>query len=133
MAEAGLSVRQASRVLFKFGLVREQRSKLRQAWMTTFAWRRRLPKPRWALAKNTWGQKLKRTITGFLQAAPNRRGSCLKCGACCKLMFRCPFLSYDGNSSRAQCPVYRFRPPACRKYPRVEGEQVCFPCGYYFV
>jgi hypothetical protein len=85
------------------------------------------------LARNTWGQKLKRAITGFLPVAPNRVGKCLNCGACCKLMIRCPFLAYDKKTSKARCRIYALRPPVCRKYPRVQAEQVFLPCGYRFV
>jgi hypothetical protein len=85
------------------------------------------------MGKSTWGQKLKRAVTGFLPVAPNRTGQCRNCGACCRLMFRCPFLAYDKEKSVSRCRIYRFRPPACRKYPRVESEQVCLPCGYRFV
>jgi len=86
-----------------------------------------------ALARNTWAQKLKRALTGLLPVAPNREGECLDCGACCKLMFRCPFLAYDKKRSKARCRIYPLRFPACRKYPRAEAEQVCSPCGYRFV
>lgn len=112
------------------------------------------------LAENTWRQKLKRALTGLLPIASNREGECLQCGACCRLMVRCPFLKYDPETSppregeagsgarsetvsarigrlserpgKTRCRIYPLRPPACRKYPRVAEEQVCFPCGYRF-
>lgn len=84
------------------------------------------------MKKNTWGQKLKRTLTAVLPITNTRRGSCTRCGACCKLPNRCPFLDFDG-AGFALCKVYLFRPLNCRKYPRTLEEQICNACGYYFV
>ena len=92
----------------------------------------RPPPGRLVLAENTWWQKLKRALTGFLPIATSREGECRQCGACCRLMIRCPFLKYDAETAKARCRIYVLRPPACRKYPRVADEQVCLPCGYRF-
>ena len=81
--------------------------------------------------KNTWGQKLKRTVTSVLPVADNRKGSCNRCGHCCMLPNRCPFLRFD-HEMKAICMIYNFRPLNCRKYPRVEEEHIAFPCGYTF-
>jgi hypothetical protein len=78
-------------------------------------------------------EKLKRFLTSLLPIAANRRGECNRCGQCCKLPFPCPFLRFD-ESGLSSCAVYFARPPSCRKYPRVESENLTpDTCGYYFV
>ncbi len=72
------------------------------------------------------GLKLQRTLTAFLPPDKTRKGSCLRCGQCCKFAFECPF--YDGE----RCTVYSFRPPQCRKYPRTEEESIVPGCGFTF-
>jgi hypothetical protein len=72
------------------------------------------------------GLKIQRTITSLLPVEENRKGSCRKCGQCCKFFFECPF--YDGK----RCAVYSLRPPQCRKYPRTEEESIVPDCGYVF-
>lgn len=105
----------------------------RRIWEAPFQTAQGDPPPeRFDLAENTWWQKLKRALTGFLPIAKTREGQCHQCGACCQLMVRCPFLRYDPRTSKARCRIYVLRPPACRKYPRVAEEQVCLPCGYRF-
>ena len=84
------------------------------------------------MRKNTWSQKLKRTLTAVLPIEDNRRGECNRCGACCSLPNRCPFLDFD-DQNLAICKIYHFRPLNCRKYPRSADEQICPDCGYYFV
>ncbi len=78
--------------------------------------------------------KMRRFATSLvLPVDKNRRGDCLKCGACCKFVVRCPFLKYDkDNPSVARCSVYALRPLQCRKYPRSKNEQIHHPCGYKF-
>jgi len=78
-------------------------------------------------------KKIKRVMTSLLPVASNRRGECNRCGECCKLPYKCPFLRYD-EGGLSSCAVYRFRPPSCRKYPRAEAESsIPVSCGYYFV
>ncbi len=45
-----------------------------------------------------------------------RHGDCNRCGACCKIAFRCVFLKTDqqGNSS---CRIYGLRFTQCRLFP----------------
>jgi Fe-S-cluster containining protein len=82
--------------------------------------------------KNTWGAKLKRTVTAFLPVDKNRRGQCIRCGACCKLPNVCPFLGYD-SEGKAICRIYNLRPLNCRKYPRTPSEHItCTTCGIRF-
>jgi hypothetical protein len=44
-----------------------------------------------------------------------RGGDCRGCAACCKLLYRCPFL--DESTSPARCSVYPHRPKNCRLFP----------------
>ncbi|CAA0085695.1 Uncharacterised protein [BD1-7 clade bacterium] len=78
-------------------------------------------------------QKLLRFLTSLLPVASNRVGSCNGCGDCCKLPYVCPFLKQDKDDNYT-CSVYFFRPPSCRKYPRIEAEQLTPEnCGFSFV
>ncbi len=81
--------------------------------------------------RNTWGAKIKRTLTCVLPVSENRRGTCIRCGQCCMLPNRCPFLKFDEHQ-KALCAIYKIRPLNCRKYPRVETEHVVGACGHYF-
>ncbi|MCP4397733.1 MAG: hypothetical protein GY801_10600 [bacterium] len=84
------------------------------------------------MQKNTWFAKFLRTLGAFFPISPQRRGHCLNCGACCRLPNRCGFLK-EGDDGKQFCAVYRFRPPNCRKYPRVEREWIVREhCGFYF-
>jgi len=62
-----------------------------------------------------------------------RRGECNRCGACCKILFRCPFLGTDGDGQYT-CRIYEKRFAQCRLYPlhttdlrELEGQ-----CSYTF-
>ncbi|WP_295399531.1 hypothetical protein [uncultured Thiocystis sp.] len=77
--------------------------------------------------------KTRRFLTSLLPVAPNRRGECNRCGSCCKLPYPCPFLRFD-DAGLSSCAVYYFRPPSCRKYPRVAAENLTpQTCGFFFV
>ena len=82
--------------------------------------------------RNTWSAKLKRTVTSFLPVSGDRFGDCRRCGACCSLPSRCPFLRFD-EDGLALCLVRKIRPLNCRKYPRTPEEHICRPCGYRFL
>jgi hypothetical protein len=45
-----------------------------------------------------------------------RRGECDRCGACCKIAFRCPFLGTD-REGHSTCRIYGLRFTQCRLYP----------------
>jgi len=45
-----------------------------------------------------------------------RRGECNRCGACCKILFRCPFLSTD-SEGQYTCRIYDKRFAQCRLFP----------------
>lgn len=78
--------------------------------------------------------KIRRFLTSlFLPIDAGRRGDCNRCGDCCKLPYPCPFLQFDAEGL-SRCAVYHFRPPSCRKYPRIAAENLTTQtCGFYFV
>ena len=63
-----------------------------------------------------------------------RRGDCNRCGACCEILFKCPFLKkhQDGTST---CGIYEDRPNQCRLFPidHRDLREVRGTCSYYFV
>jgi len=67
-----------------------------------------------------------------------RKGECVRCGACCRLIFRCPALHFlpDGSAS---CRYHQVRPMNCRVFPIDERDlterDLVMPeraCGFYF-
>jgi len=62
-----------------------------------------------------------------------RQGECNRCGACCKILFRCPFLGTDAEGQYT-CRIYENRFSQCRLFPlhpedlRELGDQ----CSYTF-
>ena len=56
-----------------------------------------------------------------------RQGKCLQCGDCCKLMFRCLFLTSDQRCSRYD----HGRPGNCTCFP-IDERDVGVGCGYSF-
>jgi Fe-S-cluster containining protein len=82
--------------------------------------------------RNTWGAKLRRTLTCLLPVSKDRKGQCVHCGACCKLPNACNFIKTDGDG-KIYCAVYAIRPLNCRKYPRSKSEHITpDTCGYHF-
>ena len=63
-----------------------------------------------------------------------RRGECNRCGACCEILFKCPFLKKHEDGSTT-CGIYEDRPSQCRLYPieRRDLEEVRGTCSYYFI
>jgi hypothetical protein len=66
-----------------------------------------------------------------------RRGACSRCGACCKIMFKCP--AYDETDGDPKCLIYNDRPGVCSLFPLDEKDlrdrNVVMPgtkCGFYF-
>ena len=63
-----------------------------------------------------------------------RRGDCNRCGACCEILFKCPFLKKhdDGTST---CGIYEDRPNQCRLFPLDQRDlaEVRGTCSYYFI
>ncbi|HEX8652905.1 MAG TPA: YkgJ family cysteine cluster protein [Pyrinomonadaceae bacterium] len=63
-----------------------------------------------------------------------RRGECNRCGACCEILFKCPFLKKhtDGTTT---CGIYEDRPNQCRLFPieKRDLEEVRGTCSFYFI
>ncbi len=98
------------------------------------AWRVRL--------KLLWG-KARRLGLGLFRPgyvrrrAQQRRGECRRCGACCRLGNRCPFLRNAGAIT--ECRIHGRRPPNCRLFPVDERDLADrdavapdVPCGFSF-
>jgi hypothetical protein len=62
-----------------------------------------------------------------------RQGECTRCGACCKILFRCPFLIEEPGQIYS-CGIYGAHFNSCRIFPLVpkDLEEVEEPCGYTF-
>ena len=67
-----------------------------------------------------------------------RKGECARCGACCRLLFHCPFLRVlpDGGT---ECSIHVKRPVNCRIFPIDEKDlrdrdtlAPEHPCGFKF-
>lgn len=63
-----------------------------------------------------------------------RRGDCNRCGACCEILFKCPFLRKhtDGTTT---CGIYEDRPNQCRLFPieKRDLEEVRGTCSFVFI
>jgi hypothetical protein len=71
--------------------------------------------------------KVRRAVVGTMLSeedragiAGARQGECNRCGACCKILFTCPFLVEDNGV--LSCSVYDHRPPSCRLFPMVPAD-----------
>jgi hypothetical protein len=71
--------------------------------------------------------KARRAVVGTMLSeedragiAGARQGECNRCGACCKILFTCPFLVEDKGVFT--CSVYDHRPPSCRLFPMVPAD-----------
>lgn len=61
-----------------------------------------------------------------------REGDCNRCGACCELVYKCPFVARD-KDDMAYCRVYgSFQPASCRNYPFDEVDSEVEICSYTF-
>ena len=63
-----------------------------------------------------------------------RRGECNRCGACCEILFKCPFLKKNDDGTTT-CGIYDDRPNSCRFFPieKRDLEEVRGTCSYYFI
>ena len=63
-----------------------------------------------------------------------RRGDCNRCGACCEILFKCPFLKKHGDGTTS-CGIYEDRPNQCRLFPieKRDLEEVRGQCSFYFI
>jgi hypothetical protein len=67
-----------------------------------------------------------------------RQGECTRCGACCKILFRCPFLIEQPGNPPGEiysCSIYGSRFNQCRIYPLAARDllEIEEPCGYTFL
>ena len=61
-----------------------------------------------------------------------REGNCHRCGLCCELVYKCPFLGRD-HYNLTYCRVYgELRPANCRNYPFDVIDAEVATCGYRF-
>lgn len=61
-----------------------------------------------------------------------RQGECNRCGECCKLVFRCPFLATDAEGNFA-CRIYEQRFTQCRLFPLHAADlREVSQCSYSF-
>jgi hypothetical protein len=64
--------------------------------------------------------------------ADTRTGECHRCGLCCQLIYKCPFLGRD-SENLPYCRVYGdLRPANCKNYPFDETDAEIDTCGYGF-
>lgn len=66
-----------------------------------------------------------------------RRGECRRCGACCKLMFRCP--AFEEKNGIANCKIYKYRSRICQLFPLDKRDladrdliEPTKQCGFWF-
>jgi hypothetical protein len=84
-------------------------------------------------------RKMRRFYLGTFQKgyieksiAETRTGECHRCGACCELIYRCPFLGRD-SENLPYCRVYGdLRPANCHNYPFDTQDAEIDRCGYKF-
>ena len=84
-------------------------------------------------------RKVRRTYLSYFKPeyirqsiAENRKGDCHRCGACCELVYKCPFLGKDAQNL-PYCRVYgELRPSNCRNYPFDRVDSEIKQCGYTF-
>ena len=61
-----------------------------------------------------------------------RQGECNRCGACCKILFQCPFLATD-EEGQYVCRIYEKRFAQCRLFPlRAKDLLEVEQCSYTF-
>ncbi len=94
------------------------------------------------IERNFLGQflrKLRRFYIGNFKAhyiqksiEENRQGECHRCGLCCQLIYKCPFLGRD-QENLSYCRIYGdLRPANCRNYPFDSKDAEIDTCGFKF-
>ncbi len=64
--------------------------------------------------------------------AETRSGECHRCGLCCELIYKCPFLGKD-SQNLSYCRIYGdLRPANCRNYPFDKFDAEIDQCGFRF-
>jgi len=89
-----------------------------------------------------WGKIRRAFLIAFrkdrvAEKLDRRRGACSRCGACCKIVFRCP--AYDDSGGEPRCLIYNDRPGVCGLFPLDEKDlrdrdivMAGKKCGYWF-
>jgi hypothetical protein len=69
-----------------------------------------------------------------IDALSLRRGECNRCGACCEILFKCPFLKKHDDGTTT-CGIYEDRPNQCRLFPIEKRDlaEVRGTCSFYFI
>ena len=90
-------------------------------------------------ARQAQGKIRRFVITNFrkqdtLASLALRRGECNRCGACCELVFKCPFLKKQSDGT-SLCGIYENRPNSCRLFPieQRDIQELRGSCSYYFI
>ena len=85
------------------------------------------------VAAHAWGKVRRFLLCHFRpdyvrESISRRHGECRRCGDCCRILFRCPFLK-NGNS----CTIYKMRSRACRMFPIDRRDLADVPtCAFHF-
>ena len=93
----------------------------------------------WKLATLQLRGKVRRFVRGTVlredtePLLARRQGDCNRCGACCKILFRCPFLGTD-DEGQYTCRIYKMRFSQCRLYPLRAADlgELREECSYTF-
>ena len=93
------------------------------------------------LARDLTGQvlRLRRMYYGIFNPAhisqaiqATRAGECHRCGLCCQLVYKCPFLGRD-STNLPYCRIYGdLRPTNCHTYPFDWKDAEIDTCGFSF-
>lgn len=99
---------------------------------------------RWKIQLILAGGKIRRIYLSYLrrgyiaQQRAQRLGECQRCGACCRFVFKCPFLVPDNNYGW-KCSIHSKRPRVCADFPIDERDihernliMPDAPCGFRF-
>lgn len=93
-------------------------------------------------SRSKWGQiarRFRRFYYGTFRAGyvhesivAKREGECHRCGACCELVYKCPFLGKDVDKL-PYCRIYGdLRPSNCHTYPFDKVDSEVDQCGFKF-
>lgn len=82
-----------------------------------------------------WGKLRRHWLSRFRpryveRMRQRRRGECVRCGSCCRFLFKCPYLE---NGSH--CTIYPRRFKQCADFP-IDHRDLRYleeSCGFYFV
>lgn len=85
--------------------------------------------------------KVRRFIKATIQqkrtlelVAASRRGQCTRCGACCMILLRCPFLERT-RDHQYRCKIYGRHFAQCKLFPMEPRDlaEIDTECGYFFI